>query len=95
MSQSQSKFQLSLFYPALFLLLYVFLPSFTLSVFLLLRIGSPALAYWVSVALLAGVVFYCRKEIDLWDYLLFFTLIVLCQVVSYILFDFKVYVMNL
>jgi len=40
---------------SLFLLLYVFLPAFILSVFLLLRVGSPALAYWASLAALSGL----------------------------------------
>ena len=38
-----------------FLLSYVFLPAFILSVFLLLRVGSPALAYWSSLAVLSGL----------------------------------------
>ena len=37
---------------SLFLLMYVFLPAFVLSIFLLLRQGSPALAYWCSLVLL-------------------------------------------
>jgi len=40
---------------SLFLLLYVLLPAFILSAFLLLRVGSPALAYWSSLAVLSGL----------------------------------------
>ena len=46
-----------------FLLMYVFLPAFVLSVFLLLRKGSPALAYWCSLVLLLGLLLYARNKI--------------------------------
>jgi len=47
---------------SLFLLLYVFLPAFILSAFLLLRVGSPALAYWVSLGALGGLALAGRKK---------------------------------
>jgi hypothetical protein len=87
MVQSQPKTQLSFSHSALFLLLYVFLPSFTLSVFLLLRVGSPALAYWVSIALLSGIVFYCRKEIGAGDILVFLFLLLVSHAIAYYVFD--------
>jgi hypothetical protein len=77
----------SLSYSALFLLLYVFLPSFVLSIFLLLRIGSPELAYWSSLFLLAGFVFYNRKKFGVGDILLLLTSLVFCHVVAYSIFD--------
>lgn len=70
-----------------FLLLYVFLPSFMLSVFLLLRTGSPALAYWGGLTILAGLMVYVRKEISLADGLFFLLLVVAAHLISYVFFD--------
>jgi hypothetical protein len=72
---------------ALLLLLYVALPSFLLSVFLLLRVGSPRLAYWISLALIAGVAFYCREKLAVRDILVFLALLVVCHAASYLFFD--------
>jgi hypothetical protein len=72
---------------ALLLLLYVFLPSFIFSVFLLLRVGSPGLAYWVSAALLAGIVLYYRKEAGVKDFLVFLFLFLLSHAAAYFFFD--------
>ncbi|MDR2528961.1 MAG: hypothetical protein LBD04_08085 [Synergistaceae bacterium] len=72
---------------ALLLLLYVALPSFVLSVFLLLRTGSPRLAYWTALALIAGGVFYRRKKLGIWDVLVFLALLIFCHAVSYLFFD--------
>ena len=47
---------------SLFLLLYVFLPAFILSVFLLLRVDSPAMAYWCSLAVLLGLLLTIRNK---------------------------------
>ncbi|MDR2180648.1 MAG: hypothetical protein LBP21_10090 [Synergistaceae bacterium] len=76
-------------YIAFFLLLYVFLPAFTLSVFLLLQIGAPVLAYWLSVALQTGIVFYCyyRKKIGVREILVFLFLLLFSHAVAYYIFD--------
>jgi hypothetical protein len=73
---------------ALFLLLYVFLPVFVLSCFLLLRAGGAAQAYWFSLVLLGVLSFYFRKKLMPRDVLIFFVLVVFSHVVSYYVFDF-------
>ena len=78
---------LSFSYLSLLLLLYVALPSFILSVFLLLRIGSPATAYWISMVLLGGVIFYNRGKLRIGDYVVFFCILVLCHAPAYFTFD--------
>lgn len=79
--------RLSCSWVSLFLLLYVFLPSFVLSIFLLLRTGSPALAYWCGLAILTGLAFYNREKISLVDALLFLLLVIFAHLVSYVFFD--------
>jgi hypothetical protein len=72
---------------AFLLLLYVFLPTFVLSVFLLLRTGSPALAHWTALAALTGVVVYNRGKITPVDVLCFLLLILFSHAVSWWFFD--------
>jgi hypothetical protein len=76
---------------AIFLLLYIFLPSMLLSCFLIFRVGGPAPAYWLSLALLAGGAVYLRKKAILKatraDVLLFLLLILFSHVVCYLVFD--------
>jgi hypothetical protein len=72
---------------ALFFLLYVILPSFVLSVFLLLRVGSPRWAYVASLILLAGLALYNRKKLGVGDVLLFFAILLLCHLFAYLFFD--------
>ncbi len=72
---------------AFFLLLYVFLPAFVLSIFLLLRAGSPALAYQVALGILGWQIFRCREETTSRDVLCFFLIVLFCHGVSYLLFD--------
>jgi hypothetical protein len=79
------------FYPlhlAFFSLLYVFLPSFVLSAFLLLRVGSPVSAYWCSQVLWIGAAFYWRREISWREGIVFLCLLVAAHLVSYYFFDF-------
>jgi hypothetical protein len=76
---------------ALSLLLYVFVPSLLLSCFLIFRVGGPAPAYWLSLALLAGGTVYLKKKAILKatraDVLLLLALILFSHVVCYLLFD--------
>ena len=85
--QEKPSVRLSFSYLALFTLLYVALPSFVLSVFLLLRVGSPLSAYWVSMAVLAGIVFYCREKLNIEDYIVFIIILLICHVYAYFGFD--------
>ncbi|MDR1731966.1 MAG: hypothetical protein LBR61_07715 [Synergistaceae bacterium] len=77
---------------AFFLVLYVFLPSFILSVFLLLRVGSPTVAYGCSHAVLLALAFYLRQRISMeinWTTVLVFAgLLVIAHAVSWYFFDF-------
>ncbi|MDR1731967.1 MAG: hypothetical protein LBR61_07720 [Synergistaceae bacterium] len=77
-------------YMAFFLVLYVFLPSFILSVFLLLRVGSPALAFGCSHAVLPAAAFYLyrRGKISWRDVVLFVLVIGAAYGVSWWFFDF-------
>ena len=79
--------RLSFSYLALLLLLYVALPSFVLSVFLLLRVGSPQSAYWISLAILGGVIFYSRDKLSVGDYVVFFGVLIACHFFAYFTFD--------
>ena len=72
---------------ALLFLLYVTLPSFILSIFLLLRIGSPQFAYWVSMAVLSGIIVYNRDKIKVESCLVFFGILLICHVYAYFGFD--------
>jgi len=80
---------------SLFLLLYVFLPAFILSSFLLLRVGSPALAYWSSLAVLSGLAAWGwrKKIVDTKRFaaacLCFLLLVVFAHAVSWRFFDFS------
>ncbi|MDR1731963.1 MAG: hypothetical protein LBR61_07700 [Synergistaceae bacterium] len=67
---------------------YVFLPSFILSVFLLLRVGSPALAFGCSHLVLPGIFFYLRREISWKEIAVFLLLIAFSYGVSWCFFDF-------
>jgi hypothetical protein len=71
-----------------FLLFYVFLPAFILSIFLLLRIGSPAMAYWSSLAVLSGILLVKRRKIGVVGCLCFLLLVIFSHVVSWSFFDF-------
>ncbi|MDR1731965.1 MAG: hypothetical protein LBR61_07710 [Synergistaceae bacterium] len=73
---------------AFFLVLYVFLPSFILSVFLLLRTGSPALAFGCSHVILLGTVFYPRRKMNGREGVLFVLLLLAAYAVSWYFFDF-------
>jgi hypothetical protein len=73
---------------SLLLLLYVFLPSFLLSVFLLLRTASPAAAYGTSLCILGGLILLRRKETGWRECLCFVAIVVVSHLVSYIFFDF-------
>ncbi|MCL1874879.1 MAG: hypothetical protein FWF87_01310 [Synergistaceae bacterium] len=80
-------FGLSFSYLALFTLLYVALPSFILSVFLLLRAMSPQSAYRVSMLVLSGIIIYNRKKLSISDYIIFFIIILICHAHAYFGFD--------
>ncbi|MDR2176269.1 MAG: hypothetical protein LBO82_10100 [Synergistaceae bacterium] len=73
------------------LLFYVFLPSFLLACFLIFRVGGPASAYWLSLALLTGGAACLGKKAVLKasraDVLLLLALILFSHVVCYLLFD--------
>ena len=79
--------RLSLSYLALFFLLYVALPSFTLSVFLLLRVGSPKSAYWVSMVVLLGIIIYNKNKLSVGDCLVFLSVLLICHIYAYFGFD--------
>jgi hypothetical protein len=77
---------------SLFLLLYVFLPIFFLSLFLLIRIGSPAMAYWCSLVVLSGLfIWVMRSKINvgrlITGCLCFLMIIIFAHTISYRLFD--------
>ncbi len=72
---------------ALFFLLYVAFPSFILSVFLLLRVGTPQVAYWASMAVLGGILFHFRNKLGFGDYLVFFSILLLCYIYAYFSID--------
>jgi len=72
---------------ALLLLLYVFLPSFVLSCFLLLRAGFPAWAYWISLALIAVLIGYEWNKIGFVGGLILLLIIVGSHAVSWHFFD--------
>ena len=72
---------------AMLFLLYVALPSFLLSIFLLVRIGTPQVAYWTSVVVLAAVIFLQRKKLGVGDYIVFFGLMALCHLYAYCAMD--------
>ena len=76
-------------YVSFSLLLYVCLPSFILSVFLLLDVGSPQAAYWLSAGgLVAGLVYGgSRGKVGAADCLLFLLILLLTHAVSYMFFD--------
>ena len=79
--------RVSLEYVAFLLMAYVFLPSFVLSVFLLLNVGSPRMAYWLSVGLLVlGGVRY-KDDMKFADCLLFLAVVVAAHAVAYSVFD--------
>ena len=86
---AQGKFstRLSFSYLALLLLLYVTLPSFILAVFLILRVGSPRLAYWISMAILGGFIFHNRNKLSIGDYVVFFGVLIACHLFAYFTFD--------
>ena len=79
--------RLSFSYLAFFTLLYVALPSFILSVFLLLRVGSPQSAYWVSMAVLLGIIFYSRDKLNIEDYIVLIIILLICHIYAYFGFD--------
>ena len=70
-----------------FLLSYVFLPAFILSVFLLLRVGSPALAFWGSLAVLSGLLWIKRSKIGIIGCLCFLLIVISAHAVSWRFFD--------
>ena len=77
---------------SLFLLLYVFLPAFILSAFLLLRAGSPALAYWSSLVVLSGLLWVGRNKIGntkrfVATCLCFLLIVIFAHAVSWRFFD--------
>jgi len=77
----------SLSYMAVLFLLYVALPSFTLSVFLLLRFSSPLSAYWAAMTVLFVIIYYFRDKIGIGGCLAFFGILIACHVYAYFGFD--------
>ena len=77
----------SFYYLALLLLLYVAVPSFMLSVFLLLNAGSPSSAYWLSIAVLSVVVYYNRNKLSVKDYIVLLCVLLICHIYAYFGFD--------
>lgn len=79
--------RLSFSYLALYFLLYVALPSLVLSLFLLLRFGSPQSAYWVSMAVLSWIILHNRNKLSIEDYFVFFVILLICHIYAYFGFD--------
>lgn len=71
----------------LLLLLSVALPSFLLSVFLLLGRNAPQAAAWIAAAGLIGIVFHQRKTLGLRGCLAFFALLAGCCLYAYLSID--------
>ncbi|MDR1731968.1 MAG: hypothetical protein LBR61_07725, partial [Synergistaceae bacterium] len=72
---------------AFFLVLYVFLPSFILSAFLLLRVGSPAGAYLCAHAALLGTAVYLRREITWREIVVFIMILFVAHGLSWYFLD--------
>ena len=79
--------RMSFSYLALFFMLYVAIPSFILSTFLIFRIGTPQITYWVSMAVLSGVIFYKRDKLNIGDYIVFFGILILCHIYAYYIIE--------
>ena len=77
----------SYYYLALLLLLYVAVPSFVLSVFLILNAGSPVSAYWLSMAVLSVIVYCNRGKLSIKDYIVLLSVLLICHIYAYFGFD--------